>query len=152
MPDATNAYEQQLLANVEKYGWHCTSVGAAEGRPTFTYTVGLYRSYGHPELLVYGLRAQTAHSMLSRVAAAASSAQAMDLNRPTAELVKGYDCVFVPVPAEAYAPHVLSALWFYEGAGFPLYQIVWPSEDGLLPWHPDADEAFRAAQPVLKGG
>ncbi|MET0377655.1 MAG: DUF4262 domain-containing protein, partial [Spongiibacteraceae bacterium] len=42
--------------------------------------------------------------------------------------------------------------WYYQGNDFPLHQIVWPSQTGLFPWHPEASAAFRKAQPVIAGG
>jgi hypothetical protein len=31
----------------------------------------------------------------------------------------------------------------------PLYQIIWPNNDGLYPWSPSATNAFKEWQPVL---
>jgi len=53
------------------------------------------------------------------------------------------------VPSSQYYEHVGLCRWYYEGNGFPLYQVVWPSRSGFFPWHSRAPEAFRAAQPVL---
>jgi len=58
-------------------------------------------------------------------------------------------CVLVKVPETEYHEHVGFCRWYYEGNAFPLYQIVRPAWDGYFPWHAQASEAFRAAQPVL---
>lgn len=90
-----------------------------------------------------------AHAVLNIVAEAAASGVPLNLDEPTAELLEGYSCVFVPVPANEYSAHVGFARWFYEGESFPVQQIVWPSKSGVFPWHPDASSEFRAKQPVL---
>src|SRR5690349_20915060 len=57
-PEPTTGYERSVVENVEKFGWHCTSVVPAEGSPDgvpFSYTVGLHYSFGQPEFLVLGL-------------------------------------------------------------------------------------------------
>ena len=153
-PAPKNRYEQTVLANVERFGWHCTSVGS--DAPTddvcFTYTVGLPHSYGQPEFIIFGLEAQVAHEILSTVASAAESGAPFALDAPCSELLEGYDCVFVPVPRDRYGDFVLSALWFHDGNEFPLYQIVWPDRHGRFPWNEGAEIDPRHRQPVLGQG
>jgi len=146
---ATDPGEQKLLDDVNKFGWHCVNVfGDSEHEP-FSYTIGLFHTYGHPELLIYGLPREIARTVLNVAAEAAASGKAMDLNQPTDELLEGYACVFVPVPLVDYPEHVGFARWYYDGDNFPVQQVVWPSKTGLFPWHPEASVEFRAKQPVL---
>jgi hypothetical protein len=146
---ATDPGEQKLLDDVRTFGWHCMNVlGDGEHEP-FSYTIGLFRSYGHPELLIYGLPREVAHAVLTIAAKAAASGNPLSLDEPTDELLEGYPCVFMPVPLHEYQEHVGFARWYYDGDGFPVQQIVWPSKSGLFPWHPEASPAFRAKQPVL---
>jgi len=151
MPRSThsNEYERKLLSNISKHGWQCTSVGAAENTPSFSYTVGLFHSFGYPELLIFGLPSKTAHGVLSIAASTAAGGKPLDLDQPTDRLLQGYSAVFVPVPPAEYHNYVLSDLWYYEGNAFPLYQIVWPFEDGTFPWHPSVTPELRESQPVL---
>ena len=146
---ATDSGEQKLLDDVAKFGWHCMKVFGDNDHEPFTYTIGFFESYGYPELLIYGLPGEVAHSVLTIAAKAAASGKPLNLGEPTEELLEGYACVFVPVPRAEYAEHVGFARWYYEGDDFPVQQIVWPSKDGLFPWHPKAPPAFRAKQPVL---
>ncbi len=115
----------------------------------FSYTIGLFQTYGHPELLIYGLSEETSHAILCIAAEAAARGQPLNMNEPTDELLEGYACVFVPVPLEEYPEHVGFARWYYEGDNFPVAQIVWPSKEGYFPWHENAANSFRAVQPVL---
>ncbi len=125
-----------------------TVFGDDEHEP-FAYTVGLYSSYKHPELLVYGLPRETAHAVLSIAARAAADGNPLNLSEPTDELLEGYPCVFVQVPRDQYPEHVGCARWYYQGDDFPVQQIVWPSNAGHFPWQAEASPAFRAKQPVL---
>lgn len=147
-----NDYERAVVRNVEEFGWHCTSVSPREGHEDgarFSYTVGLYQTYGASELIVFGLPGETAHSILSIYADRLKQGRPISVNAPTEDLVNDFSCVFVPVPRNSYDEHVYSALWFYAEVPFPLHQVVWPSRNGLFPWHPEADPAFRETQPVL---
>jgi hypothetical protein len=44
---------------------------------------------------------------------------------------------------------VFSALWYYAGASFPLYQAVWPNDEGYYPWNKGGAHGFLQLQPVL---
>lgn len=148
--EASVKFEQLVLANVQKHGWHCTSVNGSDKTPSFTYTVGLYKNFDHPELIVFGLSPQLSHAVLFTCARAAVAGRPIDLTQPTGELLQNHTCAFVRVDEEKYAEYVLSSLRFYQGSSFPLYQVVWPEVGvGVFPWHPDAGAKFKAQRPVL---
>lgn len=146
---ASDPADQRLLDDVARYGWHCMHIMGEGDHQPFSYTVGLFQTYAHPELIIYGLRREVAHAVFSTIADAAAQGRPIDLNLPTEDLLEGYSCVFVEVPESNYRDHVGFALWYYEGNAFPVVQVVWPSRNQLFPWHPDATDAFRRAQPVL---
>ncbi len=140
------------MRNVEKFGWHCTSVYPREGdedSPRFSYTVGLFETYGASELIIFGLSGDTAHSILSIYANRLSKGEPIPLDLPSDDLINHYRCVFVPVPRSRYNDFVYSALWFYAEVEFPLHQVVWPDSQGNFPWHSAATQDFRETQPVL---
>jgi hypothetical protein len=154
MPRTTHAneYERKLLQNIEVHGWQCTSVSAEEGdeeTPPFSYTIGMHHSFGCPEFIVFGLPNETAHAIFGIIANAAKAGRPYPLDMPCADLISDFECIFVSVPREAYDEYVLSSLWFYDGAEFPLYQVVWPSKAGHYPWHAAATAGFKAWQPLL---
>ena len=146
---ATDEGEQKLLDDIQKYGWHCLNIFADDRHESFSYTIGLFHTYGYPELLIYGLPRDVAHSVLTIAADAAARGRPLDVREPTDELIEDYQCVFVPVPLAEYSEHFGFARWYYEGDTFPVQQVVWPSKAGLFPWHPEASLAFREKQPVL---
>jgi len=150
-PLPTNDYERMVVANVDRYGWHCTSVsgGPDDGGPEFAYTVGLFHSYRQPEFIVFGLDPGIAHAILGILAAAAAADDMYVLDKPCDALVENYECVFVEVPRARLSDYVFSASWFYAGRVFPLYQVVWPDREGRYPWNEGATPDPRHEQPVL---
>ena len=146
-----NEYERSVVANVEKYGWHCTSVSTTLGdtEPTFAYTVGLYHSYRQPEFIIIGLDCRVAYAILRILADAAAAGEMYALDRPCDALIENYECVFVEVPRDRFDDYVFSALWFYAGNAFPLYQVVWPDREGRYPWAKSATPDPQHPQPVL---
>ena len=69
------------------------------------------------------------------------------------DLLPGFRCVCLPVPAAQYPEYVGQALRHYGGAeAFPLVQLVWPSPAGLFPWDAGIDEVNLKRQPVVGVG
>jgi hypothetical protein len=149
-----NDYERTVLRNVEAFGWHCTSVTQEDegDDPPFTYTVGLFKTFGAPEIIMFGLSQDVAHSILSIYARRLEEKNPISVDAPCPDLINNYSCVFVPVPRPRYNDFVFSALWFYAEVEFPLYQLVWPNKEGRFPWHPRAAAAFKSEQPFLGSG
>jgi hypothetical protein len=141
--------EQKVLNDIATVGWHCVQIFAEKNQPEYSFTVGLFQSYGHPELIIFGLKAHIAHQILCIAVDAVRAGSPIDLAQLTDALVEGYSCCFVEVPRREYGNYVGFAQWYYQGNDFPLYQVVWPSRTGLFPWHPEVSQEFRAAQPVI---
>lgn len=141
--------EQKVIDDIADYGWHCVNIMADGELPPYSFTVGLLQSFGHPELIIFGLRSEIAHQILTIAADAARAGTPLDLTRPTEALLNNYSCCFVEVPLKQYHDHVGFCRWYYQGSSFPLYQVVWPSQAGLFPWHHQATPEFRSIQPVL---
>jgi uncharacterized protein DUF4262 len=50
MREPLDDHERKAVADVKKHGWHVLKVLEDDRGPAFAYTVGLYHSFGHPEL------------------------------------------------------------------------------------------------------
>ena len=145
----TAAADQKLFDDIEEFGWHCLHVLEEEGLPAFSFTIGLFASYGYPELLIYGLPRKTAHGILTIAAKAAKDGHPIAAGEPTDALLNGYSCLLVPIAQEHYREHLGTAIWYYEHKLFPAMQVVWPNKDALFPWHEAASSSFRSAQPYI---
>lgn len=143
------AAEQKVIDDVATYGWHCINIHPDAGDVGYAFTIGLFKSYGHPELIIFGLPGKVAHQILGIAADAAKAGNPIDLTQPTDDLLHGYACRFAEVPRSQYREYVGFCRWYYRGDDFPLQQVVWPSRAGLFPWDPEAGPDFKAAQPVI---
>ena len=141
---ATDDGERKVLDDIAKYGWHCLSILEEDGEPPWAFTIGLFQTWEHPELIIFGLKNNVAHQILSIVARGLAENRRIDLSRPSNDLLQSGE-----VPQSEYREHVGFARWYYEGNNFPLYQVVWPSREGHFPWNAKAPEGFRLWQPVL---
>src|SRR5208282_6108854 len=118
-----DAADQKIVDDIAKFGWHCVDIMAEGDAGPFSFTVGLFNTYKHPELIIFGLPSNIAHRILQTAVEAVQRIQPLDLSAPTNELIEGYPCCFVQVPADQYGDHVGFCRWYYEGNEFPLYQI-----------------------------
>jgi Domain of unknown function (DUF4262) len=136
-----------VISNINEFGWHCVNVIEDDGHPPWSYTIGLYETWNHPELIVVGRSRATSHAMLKTLA------DDIELNCPPhpsdTNLLIGMKCHYIEVNPRYYCDYVGFALWYYRKRRFPLHQIVWPNSDGLYPWDENASKAFKEWQPVL---
>jgi hypothetical protein len=120
-----------------------------ERQPGFTYTIGLYHSYGHPEVIVFGLPGLTAQRILERTADLVKSGAIFADGNQSDAILRGHTCIFRSVLRSHYPAHVGQARWFYGTWGFPAIQCVWPDQAGRFPWEPECESAIIQVQSAL---
>ena len=141
--------DRKVLENVDEYGVHVVHVPEQDGGAAFSFTVGLWHSFGQPEVIAFGLPEDVAHELFNAIADAADDGRKFLDGEKHDELLVGYPVRFVAVPDTAYGDHLGTAQWAYEGTDFPCVQLVWPDKQGRWPWNGDARDGFRRSQPVL---
>ena len=144
------ALEERCVADVEQYGLHVIKVGAESDSPTFAYTVGLYRSFGHPEVIMLGLGLDTMHQLLNELADSVREGRGFASGDVSDRFLDGYDVTFRTVPERQYAPYLGWAIWFNDGHDFPALQMIDPDRERRWPWDDGVTEGFRWNQPVLE--
>jgi hypothetical protein len=153
-----DAFEQRIVDAVEEHGWFALSVAprtnSDDPEEWFTYTIGLPKSRGWPELICFGLAAQTAHSILTD---AIAECDAKKIN-PSAGLLlsntlDGFDALLADgakIPDHYFG----TATWFADYAATKAppdrLQLLWPDKNGRFPNDPECDEAIRDCQIPLE--
>jgi hypothetical protein len=138
-----------VLANINEFGWHCVNVVEDDTHPPWSYTIGLYETWEHPEFIIVGRSRATSHAMLQTLSKDIELNDPPNLTDPDGHVLLGFECHFIEVDTLYYSDYVGFALWHYRKRKFPMYQIVWPNEDGLYPWDPLATGLFKEWQPLL---
>ena len=144
--------ESFIVACVADPGWSVQAVPAGQtaDEPSFAYTIGLFQNYEHPELIVLGLRPELMHSMLNTVGERIKAGERLRPGDRLAEVIDGFDVTLRPVlDPRSFEEHVGYARWFYKGAPFPLFQLVWPDKQARFPGEPGTADAFNRQQPLL---
>ena len=126
--------EKRIVEDIKQYGWHIINVLAESDSIQFSYTIGLFRSFGAPELFLSGLKGEISATVLDDIALAIKGGRELQVRKLYNEFFEGYDCYFDLVEKSTYDSHFGKAVWFYGGKEFPVVQCVWPNEDRLFPW------------------
>lgn len=141
--------EQKLLDDVEKYDWHVMKVLETPETPGWAYSVGLYRSFGHPEILVFGQDSDLMHFMINTIGERVRTGKSFAVDERYDELIDAYQCTLKPVRFKWYPAFMGFASWFYEGDDYPVLQCFWPDFENRYPWDPKFDPQLMSAQPLL---
>jgi hypothetical protein len=150
MREPENDGERKALADVQNHGWHVLKVFEDDEGPGFAYTVGLYHSFGHPELIVVGLAPDVGHAVLNIAGESIRRGTRYAHGTQSDGLLDDYACSFRTMPEAQYRYYLGWALWFYDGTPFPALQMVWPDQHGRWPWDANVDPEIRERQPVIE--
>ncbi len=152
LPEAESEYDKRVLADITKIGWHHIHVQSEKEEPPFAYSLGFYANYSQPEVIVFGLPAQTAQQLLNIVAIRfAGAKKPYETFKAYDDIAEGMRIAFIPVARRHYPSYLGYAGWFYKSVrtDFPTIQMVWPDKQGRLPWEPGYDKSFSKFQPLL---
>lgn len=155
MPTLSNdpqerAREEKCLADIATHDLHVLRVHGDAEWPEFAYSVGLYRRFGLPEVIILGLEGDLAQWILNELAARARDGFRYQAGDMVDGLLEGFPVTFRPVPPAHVKAHFGWALWYYEGDDFPTLQLVFPTTAGIWPWDPAVPPSFLTEQPVLE--
>jgi len=121
-----NTTRAELTANIQKHRWLVFSV-AGETQPLYSYTVGLFQTFGHPEVVLSGLNIELAQTLLNDIGhAVAQGGVRREPEELYDDILSGYPCLFKAVPVTVYEQYFGRALFFYEETTFPVLQCLWP--------------------------
>jgi hypothetical protein len=144
--------DKKVLADIQEYGWHVTGVFARkdEKGPEWAFSIGLFHSFCHPEVIVFGLKLDTCISLVNEIGRQVKSGKRYQVEAEYEDILEDpYKCGFQFVDRSHYGKYLGYALWFYDSDPFPLMQCFWPDKEGKLPWKDGCDYSVREAQPFL---
>jgi hypothetical protein len=141
--------EQQIISDVAEYGFHVAMVPGDGYSPSFAYTIGLYKTYGYPELICFGLNLDLLHSVLWSGKELLDKQPQPDPSIGYPDFIGDYDVRLLPVDRDWYRYYFGYGIWFNQSRDFPALQIVWPDKQALYPWEEGFNPAWKAGQPLL---
>jgi Domain of unknown function (DUF4262) len=125
--------DEQLLRDIQEVGWHVVLIREDEEGPAFGFTVGLYHSYGHPEVLIHGFGLELTHQILNNIGDEVKAGHQYEAGRRYPDILEGYDCAFQIIEKAFYHEYLGYARWYYRGNNFPALQCLLPDREGRFP-------------------
>jgi hypothetical protein len=147
-----SAPDAKVLGDIQTVGWHITGVFARKNEkgPEWAFSIGLFHSFQHPEVVVFGLPFARCMDTVNVIGKEVQKGKRYEPGGEYTDILQDpYRCVFREVDRQHYSDYVGYALWFYEDDPFPLMQCFWPDKKGLFPWNDGCNDYVRNAQPLL---
>ena len=140
-----------VLADVADRGFHVDAVPARDEAPAHAFTVGLFRSFDHPEVIVFGPAPLDLEELVERLGERVRRGERFEEGAVATGVLPGRPVVFRRVAARHYPAWLAHAAWYHGGLRFPAVQGVWPDSAGNFPWDRWYPRSLRSSQPVLDG-
>lgn len=141
--------DDNLLDDVKKFGWAVILIEASDYLPGFGYTVGLWKNYNHPEIISFGLRTETLHSILNIAGEIVKSGVQLYVNKDYDDFFENNSARLLKVDYRNISDYFGYAISFNNHEDFPALQLVWTDRNNKFPWEQDFEEEFIFKQPLL---
>ncbi|RYZ98017.1 MAG: DUF4262 domain-containing protein [Moraxellaceae bacterium] len=136
--------------NIEKYGCYLTLIEEDNYLPAFVYSIGLFKKFGHPEIICFGLNGEVAASIINHACDLIKNGESLTPGKLYRDFLDSFPIQFLEVEKEYYQNYVGYAGWFYnQSFDFPLLQLVWPDKQSNFPWDKDFNPDWIFKQPLL---
>ena len=139
-----------ILEDIAAYGVHIAYVESDGYCPGFGYSIGLYKEFNHPEIIVIGLDFESTGVIINNVKNEIGNGTRFleRVNYP--DFLVDRPIQFIEVEKEHYPDYLGYAGWYNDNSfDFPCLQLVWPDRAGNYPWEADFNEVFKFQQPLL---
>ena len=139
----------KLQAHIDQYGWTVICVPGSGYLPAFAYTVGLYKGFGHAEIIMFGFTPKTMHVILNDAGIRIKGGQPIKTGCIYDDFFEGGNVQFLPVDPRNIEDYFGFAIGYNGTAQFPAIEIVWTDRENRFPWESGFDETMRYRQPLL---
>jgi hypothetical protein len=141
--------DQKTNSDIEKYGLSVIMIKATDYLPSFAYSIGLWKKFGHPELISFGLTTETLHAIINLAADIVKSGQTIQTGKTYTDFFETGKSEFVTVDKRNLRDYFGCAIDFYNTLDFPALQLVWTDRKDKFPWDMGFEEEFIYKQPLL---
>lgn len=133
--EQTRTILASIQSDVAEFGWHRVLI-PGEDRGGFVFTIGLWKTYKHPEIILFapsddptGIAGQLP-ALVKRVAAG----ETFTTDRVYEGVFGRHSGHFRKVDPLWLPSFLGTAGLFYGSFDFPVLQLFWPDKEGLFPW------------------
>ncbi len=141
--------EDFIKQKIKEFGWSVQYFEAEEEKPTFAYTIGLWETFKHPEIIVFGLSTNHLVTILNEAGSYIKEGKVLKVGKVYDEYLEGFGSIFRKVKKSRMPEYFGYGLWYYSGENFEAIQFFWPDSDGNFPWQEGFEESVKELQPQL---
>lgn len=141
--------DQKALDDIEEFGCHVLGVMEGDNEPSFSYSIGIEKQQGKPDLAIVGLKNKLAHSIINNYKNRLLAGESFEPGKYYSDFLGNFDVCFIEVDKKHYDDYFGWGLWLNKGENFKMLQLIWPTTDGFWPWDVDKSEFYIWAQPIL---
>jgi hypothetical protein len=152
--------DRKMFRDILEYGCQVIAIEPGKNSPDFSFSVGLYLNFLHPEILIMGISSQACHKAINLICEEAAAGKIIRAGDERSDLFEVRRPVrFAPVDKNRYFDYLGYAAWFYRSLllrvpppmehKFPVFQALWPDKSLLYPDNPQCDENVRRAQTMF---
>jgi hypothetical protein len=138
-----DAHAATTVETVTRFGWTALHVA---GSLDFAYTVGVWHTFGQPELVMFGLTGPDMQTWLNTFVELGRDKGWPAPDEPFDGVLDGFETELRDVHPSWYRALFGTALGFYRGVAVPFRQLVWPDRHGRWPWDESATPSSRTRQ------
>lgn len=145
-----------IAETVDGGKWHSTHISGDEQGPAITHSVGFWRNFRLPEIIVTGADMDTGFALVETILAAARANQLIPRAGIRTDLyLEDGQVEFISVDEARYDEALQDAIWYYSyhltpAQRFPVLQAVLPDRrSGLFPWDEGYPDTLWRVQPLF---
>jgi hypothetical protein len=133
---------------VRRYGWMVQAVLADESQPSYSYSVGLSKTFSHPEIFMVGFDPELRRSLINVAGNHIRNGMRFDAPMLVNGIIESFPAAFRPLHfGSAY--NWSNAGRAILGRSFEGVQLFLPDAGGRFPWEPGCDPRYAAIQTSL---
>ncbi|GAB3932826.1 DUF4262 domain-containing protein [Mucilaginibacter myungsuensis] len=124
---------EETEQNIIKYGVQVYDIFGTDYSPPFAYSIGLFETYGHPEIICFGLPEKLCGQIVHDVAKLIKDGKRFHAGDITLEIFKNSEAVFLAVDERNIGDYLLHATAYYGDEKFNALQLVWADRNDKFP-------------------
>ena len=142
--------ETLIKKQVEEFGWFAALFETEGDSPSFVYTIGLWKTFGAAELILFGLPPSVIHKILANIVAEYVETRTMISERHRyPNVLDDVDVSFLKVHPGHYPNYLGYGVWYNGRKSFPVFQVIVPDRNDRFPWEAEFDHSFNVNEPLL---
>ncbi|MDM0073632.1 DUF4262 domain-containing protein [Variovorax sp. J2P1-59] len=134
-----------LRRRIAREGWAMAGVGTRNAAVTYVYTVGLQKTFRHPDLIMFGIAPARAKGVLEIIAERAKAGEPV---HESVMILGAAQVPLMPRSADTTRVELLVPAQLARGR-YDYVQIVWPDGKERFPWEAGFDKRRLRSQSFL---